>query len=304
LPLGNQIAGCALVGLLLLHATPAFAQQAATPKNRVAPTVKKASPAKTNATKANTAKTNNVPGVANPLQHDLAPRPEAYVDPSMSDESSRSFLTGNEWHDTLLRFEQWLQVQTLYDVEQVQQMRARFAERAKQTTEAERSKFIRDVDAKLQILYGPGAADVQSYFEETLSVASPAYVKKRRHLLPDVVASSPEQLQERLARFAVKHQSSVEAHQAFQQMRQLHIAADEARAEARRIERPRPSAAQIASSGSSGGPAKNNYVQARDYFPQNNSSISYSVIPAMPMMTTGGWAMFGGGVAITITRNR
>ena len=275
--------------VMLLHTSVLLAQQPAPAKNRAAPAAKKTAPAQAKST----------PAVNKPAPQAITP-----IESSLSSETERPFLTGDEWQDTLLRFEQWLQIQSLYDVEQVQQMRARFAERAQGTAAQDRAKFVQDVDAKLQILYGPGAADVQSYFAETLSVASPAYVKKRRQLLPDVVASTPDQLKDRLARFAVKHQSTVEAHQAFEQRRHLHIAAGEARAEARRVERPRPAAAQIASGGANSAPAKNNYVQARDYFPQNNSSISYSIIPAMPMMTSGGWAMFGGGVAITITRNR
>jgi hypothetical protein len=253
------------------------------------------------------AKTTKPAAKAAPRQapQDVHPTPALPDDPTLSSDESNSFLTGDPWQDTLLRFKQWLSVQTLYDARQVRQIQSRMADRVRKVAKGSQKEFIKEIDAKLNILYGPGTVALQNHLEESLAAATPAYVKKCRHQLPDVVGSTPEELKERLARFAMRHQSTAEVHQTFQQMKQLQIASDEARGESRRMERPRPSASHIVSA-----PTSNNRRSqggsrlARDYFPQNNSSISYSIIPAMPMMTNSGWAMFGGGVAINITRSR
>ncbi len=205
----------------------------------------------------------------------------------------------------LLRFDQWLSVQTLYDDEQVKQIRSKFATTAKGTPAANRKQFVKNTEAKLDILYGPSTTQLQRHFAEHMAAAAPAYLKKARQQLPDVVASNPQQLQERLTRFGQRYQSNIDVHQTFEQMRQMHAAAHE-RADARRFEQARPAAAHVASSPPGGGNrgSRSGYAQARDYYPQTNSSISYTVIPAMPIFTNSGFAMFGGGVAITIQRSR
>jgi hypothetical protein len=281
------------IGMLSIGSWPAAAQDSASRKPAAANTATK----KPSAGKAVRSPVARRAPQSDP--HEEKPAFEFSPDPSFSSATSRPFLTGDEWQDTLLRFEQWLSIQTLYDAEQVQRMRTKFAERVKTTSTVDRKQFINEIDAKLQILYSRGTIELQDYFTEGLSMASPAYVKKTRQPLPDVVGSTPEQLKERLASIALRHQSSVEVHQAFEQMRQLKIASDEEKTEAR------PSAGHIASSSASTNQQRNKgYTKARDYFPQSGHSISYSVIPAMPMMTNSGWAMFGGGVAITIQRNR
>ena len=242
--------------------------------------------------------------VASPAPRQEKAGAEFGAEPELSSDTLRPILTGDEWQDTRLRFEQWLSAQTLYDADQVKQMRGKFAERVKTTTQAGRNQFIKDTDAKLQILYGPGTIDLQHRFAESMAAATPAYVKKSRQQLPDVVASTPDQLKDRLAGFALRYKANVEAHQTFDQLRQHHIATNEMKG-ARRAEQLRAPPSHIASSSGGGNrQGKGGYTKARDYYPQSNSSISYSIIPAMPMMTTGGFAMFGGGVAITIQRNR
>ncbi len=162
-----------------------------------------------------------------PAPREEKPASEFGADAELSSDTLRPSLTGDEWQDTRLRFEQWLSAQTLYDADQVKQMRGKFAERVKTTPQAGRNQFIKDTDAKLQILYGPATTELQHRFAESMSAATPAYVKKSRQQLPDVVASTPEELKDRLAGFALRYKSSVEAHQTFDQMRQHHIAANE-----------------------------------------------------------------------------
>jgi hypothetical protein len=256
------------------------------------------------------AASNKKPAVAKPAApaapRDDQPAPEFSPEPTFASATSRPFLTGDEWQDTQLRFEQWLSIQTLYDNDQVQQMRTKYAARAKATSPADRKQFIHDVDAKLQILYSPRTLELERNFADRLSVAAPAYAKKTKQQLPDVLGSTPAQLRERLTRIALKYQSAAEVSQAFEKTRQDQLSSRKANTELRRFEQQgRPSAGQIASSSPGGNQrSRSGFAQARDYYPQTGSSITYSVIPAMPMMTTGGWAMFGGGVAISIQRNR
>jgi hypothetical protein len=302
-----RLATAAILAVMMLAAVsrPVAAQTSAPAKPGNSATAK---PAPASATKKSPAdKPARAPAaqqMPQPAPREDKPSPEPAAEPTFST-SPRPFLTGDEWIDTVLRFEQWLTVQTLYDADQVKQMRAKFAQRVKSTPTADRRQFMDDTDAKLQTLYGSRALDLQNYFAESLSVASPAYVKKSRQQLPDVVLSTPEQLKEGLARIAAKHRSTVEVQQAFDQTRQMQIASHEAKSDPRRRGQSRPPAGHIASaSPGTGRQSRSGYTQARDYYPKTNSSISYSIIPAMPMMTSSGFAMFGGGVAITIQRNR
>jgi hypothetical protein len=222
----------------------------------------------------------------------------------LASQELRPVITGDAWQDTLLRFDQWLSVQTLYDDQQVKQMRSKFAAAAKGAAATNRKQFIKDTEDKLDILYSPSTSQLQRHFAEHMATAAPAYLKKSRQQLPDVVSLNPQQLKDRLWRFGQRYEANVDVHQTFEQMRHMHIAAQE-RSDARRFEQPRPAASHVASSPGGGNrSSRSGYTQARDYFPQNNSSISYTVIPAMPIFTNSGYAMFGGGVAITITRNR
>jgi hypothetical protein len=307
------IAALVAIGMLAIRPGPVAAQRLLSRKSPAAAAAKKPDavkvvPARTEPTAEDAAA---VPTAEAPpakaVAAEAAPREETpeftfTAEPAVTSAALRPFLTGDDWQDALLRFEQWLQVQALYDAEQVKQMRAKFAARAKAASTGDRKAFIKEVDAKLEILYSSRTMKLQDQFAEILSAAAPAYAKKLRQPLPDVVSSTPAQLREQLSRLALRHQSTVEMHQTFDQMRQNKIASNEATAEARHNERPRPSAGQVASSSS--GPSKKRYTQARDYYPPSGHSITYSVIPAMPMMTNSGWAMFGGGVAITMQRNR
>jgi hypothetical protein len=297
------IAALVAIGMLAAGPGPVAAQRLLSRKSPAAAAAKK--PDAVKVAPAPTEPTAEDAATAHPAE--AAPREETpeftfTAEPAVTSTALRPFLTGDDWQDALLRFEQWLQVQALYDAEQVKQMRAKFAARAKAASTGDRKAFIKEVDAKLEILYSSRTMKLQDQFAEILSAAAPAYAKKLRQPLPDVVSSTPAQLREQLSRLALRHQSTVEMHQTFDQMRQNKIASNEATAEARHNERPRPSAGQVASSSS--GSAKKRYTQARDYYPPSGHSITYSVIPAMPMMTNSGWAMFGGGVAITMQRNR
>ncbi len=103
-------------------------------------------------------------------------------------------------------------------------MRKKFAERVQKTSTEDHQQFIDEIDAKLQFLYSPEVSELESYYAETLSVASPAYMKKTRHQLPDVVSVKPEYLKERLTKFAAHYESSVAVHQQFERMRQMQLA--------------------------------------------------------------------------------
>ncbi len=53
------------------------------------------------------------------MQTDERPAVEVTFEPLLTSSALRPYLTGDEWQDTALRFEQWLNVQTLYDSDQV-----------------------------------------------------------------------------------------------------------------------------------------------------------------------------------------
>jgi hypothetical protein len=174
-------------------------------------------------------------------------------------------LKSQAWQQTIQDFEGWLSTQTLYDAQQAKQIRARLEVGISRMTPGQLQWFQGDLQAKLQVLTSDQAKDAESYLSQTLSVASPAYARKIRQKLPDILTATASQVSQQLSSFAAKRQNTIAAQQAFNDNKQQQIAFNQTQiAQQQQVlnnDLDRESAAAInATKG-------NNFTKARDYFP-------------------------------------
>ncbi|HEY1600236.1 MAG TPA: hypothetical protein VGG64_11570 [Pirellulales bacterium] len=175
-------------------------------------------------------------------------------------------LNSAPWKQMLQSFEVWLDSQTLYDPQQVKQIRARLAAGISRMTSGQLQWFLTDMEAKMEILNSPRAHDAQDYLAQTLAVASPAYARKIRDRVPDVLTSTAAQLNQRLSAFAAKQHSTIDMQKTFEDARQQQIATNAAQLASQQQESERALDRAQASAASSGSKS-NNFTPARDYFP-------------------------------------
>lgn len=177
-----------------------------------------------------------------------------------------AILKSQPWQQTIADFNTWLTGQSIYDAQQVQQTKARLDVGISRMTASQLRYFQSDLQAKLQVLTSEQSRDAEAYLAQTLSVASPAYARKVRQKLPDLLTATAGQVSQQLAAFAAKRDNTAAMQQAFNDSRQQQIAYNEAQVQARAQESERAldrAQASAASAGSKG----NNFTPARDYFP-------------------------------------
>ena len=149
--------------------------------------------------------------------------------------------------------------------QQVKQIRARLAAGISRMTAAQLQWFLSDMREKLQVLTSQAARDASTYLAETFTAASPAYARKLRQKLPDVLTMTAAQVNQRLAIFASKHQQTLAMQQTFNDSRQQEIAYNQAQiAEEQQVLNQDLDRESTAVANASKG---NNFNPARDYFP-------------------------------------
>jgi hypothetical protein len=183
--------------------------------------------------------------------------------PSSAELAARDqVLQSEEWRETLERFNAWLAKQSLYDAEQVARTRLRLEVGIKRMSAAQLQRFMAEMHSKLEVLENQHAIDAQEYLSETLSVASPAYARKVRQQLPDVLSMSAGQIDQKLASITAKRAATTKMQQTFINSRQRMIALNEAQTRSRQREQ----AAEGVDRGASY-PSNSNYTPAADYYP-------------------------------------
>jgi hypothetical protein len=171
-------------------------------------------------------------------------------------------LKSDEWRETVEQFNAWLAKQSLYDAEQVARTRLRLDVGIKRMSAAQLQRFMAEMHTKLEVLENQHAIDAQEYLTETLSVASPAYARKVRQQLPDVLSMNAGQIDQKLASITAKRTATTKMQQTFMNSRQRMIALNEAQTRSRQREQ----AAEGVDRGASY-PANSNYTPAADYYP-------------------------------------
>lgn len=203
------------------------------------------------------------PATAKPATTTKAAAKAPAAPPSPAELAAREqVLKSEEWRETLEQFNAWLAKQTLYDAEQVARTRQRLEVGTKRMSAAQLQRFMAEMHTKLEVLENQHAIDAQEYLTETLSVASPAYARKVRQQLPDVLSMSAGQIDQMLASVTAKRTATTKMQQTFINSRQRMIALNEAATRSRQREQ----AAEGVDRGSSY-PSNSNYTPAADYYP-------------------------------------
>lgn len=202
--------------------------------------------------------------------------------------AKEKILNSPEWKQTFHDFNQWMSAQAIYDADQVAQIRKRMQLGISRMTPAQLERFQSDIQEKLVVLTSDEAKQAGTYLTETFAVASPAYARKVRAKLPDVLTMTAAQINQQLDLFASKHAAALKTQKTFEADRQQSIAYNQAQLAAMRQESDaamnRASAA-AAQSGRGG-----NITAARDYYP--GATIGNDG-PFGPGTSWGGWG-FGG----------
>ena len=174
-------------------------------------------------------------------------------------------LNGQPWNQMMHDFNQWLSAQPLYDAEEVKRIRTRLDIGVGRMSATQLERFLYDMQEKLQVLTGAQAQQASAYLAQTFAVASPAYAKRIRQKLPDVLTMTAAQINQQLAIFASKQQATVDMQKSFEDSRSQSIAYNQQQLAAQ--ERASEAALSRAESGAASGSKGNNYTAARDYFP-------------------------------------
>ena len=196
------------------------------------------------------------------------PAPAAKPAPlSPADAAAREEIMHSQpWQDTLHNFNQWLSIQTIYEPAQVEQIKSRLATGIGRMTPAQMQFFMKDMQEKLAVLNSEQGQNAAAYLAQTFAVASPAYARKLRQKLPDVLSMTAAQINQRLLVFASKHQATIDMQKTFEDSRQQQIAYNQAQLAAQLQESDR-ALDRAQSAAASAGSKGNNFTPARDYFP-------------------------------------
>ena len=188
-------------------------------------------------------------------------------------------LQSPEWQRMIARFNDWLSDQSLYDPDQVKQIKQRLDAAIQKMSAEQLRAFLADMVAKLEVLISDRAKDAEAYLTETLSVASPAYARRLRQQLPDVLTMTPGQIDQKLTGFAAKRQSLVQMHKTFDDGRQQQIAYNHARLKAKQESKERALDRAESAAAAAAGSGQSDAMPARDYYPflgdQYGSSLYY-----------------------------
>lgn len=187
------------------------------------------------------------------------------AEPSSEEAAAREkILRSQSWQHTLRRFDEWLSAQSFYDAQQVKQTKARLQVGIGRMSALQLEKFQQDLDAKLDLLTSDRAHDASAYLTQTLEVASPAYARKLRQQLPDLLTMSAEQINHQLAALAAKHRNAARVQDNFDDSKRRVVAFNDWRVQqGRRKEREKARARREEDSTSS----PQNYRPASEYYP-------------------------------------
>jgi hypothetical protein len=216
---------------------------------------------------------------AAPLAAQVEDRPNA-TEAELSDEerARQQILQSDRWQDMQFEFGQWLTDQSLYDDEQVQETVTRMRRGVSRMNPAQLTRFLSDMEGRLDVLTSPAAREAQVYFAKKFQVASAAYAKRIRQDLPDLVTASPAQLEQKLMVHAQRRNAAQQSQTSFNEARQAGVQMNQAQRQAATNARQQRARRPAASTG--GGASE--FPAARDYFPERQR----------PSFMFGGYGMF------------
>jgi hypothetical protein len=163
------------------------------------------------------------------------PKAAAKVAPQQAEDAAARdrVLQSKDWQDTMREFKKWLSTQSLYDADQVEQIKVRLDRGIKRMTSAQLHLFMSSMRPKMNVLTSERAQDAQAHLSETFEVASPAYAKRIRQRLPDPLSASAAQIEHSLTMLVSKRQNTIDMQKSFDFARQQIVANNQAQVAAR-----------------------------------------------------------------------
>lgn len=156
-------------------------------------------------------------GAAEPAAATVASQPASRAEYSAArDEVLRS----EPWRELISRFDSWLSTQTLYDADQVREIRARLEAGILRMSVAQMQQFQDALADKLEVLEGPQTTAAEAYLDRLMVLASPEYTRLVRSRLPDVLTTPAPQIERKLSALVAQRQSTANVQKAFNRSRQ------------------------------------------------------------------------------------
>ncbi|MGH7137806.1 MAG: hypothetical protein ACREHD_18815 [Pirellulales bacterium] len=151
--------------------------------------------------------------------------PAKQRDRSPSEKARRELILKSElWRNTLAGLDQWLSIQTMYDKNQIEDIKKQVSGRVEKMSADELEDFRQQLDAKLTMVLSPEGRDILGWVAENLARAAPAYRKKLGIEYPDVARLTAAQLREQLDLLIQKRSDAQANSAAFDRARRARIA--------------------------------------------------------------------------------
>jgi len=146
-------------------------------------------------------------------------------DRSQSERARRELIFKSEpWRNTFAGLDQWLSIQTMYDKDQIADIKKQVSARVENMSADDLEDFRQQLDAKLQMVLSPEGRDILGWVAANLARAAPAYRKKLGIEYPDVAKLTVAQLREQLDLLIQKRSGAQQSSAAFERARQARIA--------------------------------------------------------------------------------
>ncbi len=129
-------------------------------------------------------------------------------------------LKSEDWDKSVGEFRKWLEMQSLYDEDQVAQITSRLDQGIKRMSADQLHRFMSSMYGKMKIFTSDRAHEAQVYLAETFEVASPTYAKRIRQRLPDPLTASAAQIDHSIAGLVAKRHNAVDLQKKFELARQ------------------------------------------------------------------------------------
>jgi hypothetical protein len=146
-------------------------------------------------------------------------------DRSQSEKARRDLILKSElWRNTFAALDQWLSIQTMYDQDQIDDIKKQVGGRVEKMSADELEDFRQQLDAKLEMVLSPEGRVILDWVAANMARAAPAYRKKMGIEYPDVARLTVAQLRQQLDLLIQKRSDAQASSAAFQRARDARIA--------------------------------------------------------------------------------
>jgi len=134
-----------------------------------------------------------------------------------------ALMQSPRWQQAVREFHNWLSVQTLYDEQQVAEMRRDLATRIDQMSYPELEQALAQMEARLAVLLSDDAQDARAWVAQYLSVLAARPRAQFKAGLPDVRNLTAAQLQQELTQIQTRRASRQQGQAAMEQARNQRV---------------------------------------------------------------------------------